>query len=161
VDEALQRLEPQFRKRYSHTGRPSIAPERLLRARRLQVLYGVRSERQRMAERGCPRAWRWVVGLSLKEEVWDASVFPKNRARFLEGELAQRWLRAVVRLLHQWQLIDEEHFRVDATLIRAHASERSYQPQSHPPAPGGGSGRGGEWLQRDTHESPTDPEAQL
>lgn len=161
VDEAMGELQPQFRKMYSHTGRPSIAPERLLRALLLQVLYSVRSERRLMEELSCHMAWRWFVGLSLNEEVWDASAFTKNRERFLEGDLAQRWLTAVVGMLRQRRLIDEEHFSVDATLIQANAGEQSYQPKPDPPAPGAGSGRRGELLKRDTHESSTDPDAQL
>jgi transposase len=161
VDEALRQLQPKLSKLYSHTGRPSIAPERLLRALLLQVLYGVRSERRLMEELACHMAWRWFVGLSLNEPVWDVTVFTKNRERFLQADLAQQWLAAVVRMLQQRRLIDEEHFSVDATLIGAHAGEQSYQPKQNPPAPGTGSGRRGELLKRDTHESKTDPDAQL
>jgi transposase len=161
VDEAMQQLQPQFRKLYSHTGRPGIAPERLLRALLLQVLYGVHSERRLMEELACHMAWRWFVGLSLNEDVWDVTVFTKNRERFLKGDLAQKWLGAVVGMLQQRRLIDEEHFSVDATLIGAHAGEQSYQPKPNPPAPGAGSGRRGELLKRDTHASKTDPDAQL
>ena len=161
VDEAMQQLQRHLRKLYSRTGRPSIAPERLLRALLLQVLYGVRSERRLMEELACHMAWRWFVGLSLNEEVWDVTVFTKNRERFLEGDLAQKWLAAVVRMLEQRRLIDGEHFSVDATLIGANAGEQSYQPKQNPPQPGSGSGRRGELLKRDTHESNTDADAQL
>jgi transposase len=161
VDEAMRQLQPQFRKLYSPTGRPSIAPERLLRALLLQVLYGVRSERRLMEELACHMAWRWFVGLSLNEEIWDVTVFTKNRERFLQGEVAQKWLQAVVRMLEQRRLIDGEHFSVDATLIGANAGEQSYRPKPNPPAPGAGSGRRGELLKRDTHVSTTDPDAQL
>ena len=112
-----------------------------------------------MEELACHMAWRWFVGLSLNESVWDVTVFTKNRERFLEGDIAQQWLASVVRMLQQRQLIDEEHFSVDATLIGANASERSYQPKADPPQTG--SGWGGEVLKRDTHESKTDPDAQL
>jgi transposase len=159
VDEAMKQLQPKLRKLYSHTGRPSIAPERLLRAMLIQVLYGVRSERRLMEELACHMAWRWFVGLSLNEAVWDVTVFTKNRERFLRGDVAQQWLQAVVRMLQQRQLIDEEHFSVDATLIGANAGEQSYQPKKNPPRTG--SGRRGELLKRDTHESRTDPDAQL
>jgi transposase len=159
VDEALKPLRAKLARLYSHTGRPSIAPERLLRALLIQVLYGVRSERRLMEELGCHMAWRWFVGLSLNETVWDVTVFTKNRERFLEGDVAQQWLASVVRMLQQRQLIDEEHFSVDATLIGANASERSYLPKSDPPQTG--SGRRGELLKRDTYESKTDPDAQL
>jgi len=161
VDEALKQMQPKLRNLYSHTGRPSIPPERLLRALLLQVLYGVRSERRLMEELACHMAWRWFVGLSLNEAVWDVTVFTKNRERFLDGDLAQQWLAAVVGMLQRRQLIDAEHFSVDATLIGAHAGEQSYQPKQNPPAPGSGSGRRGELLKRDTHESKTDPDAQL
>lgn len=161
VDEAMRQLQPHFRQLYSHTGRPSIAPERLLRALLLQVLYGVRSERRLMEELACHLAWRWFVGLSLNEEVWDVTVFTKNRERFLRGDVAQKWLAAVVGMLEQRRLIDAEHFSVDATLLAANAGEQSYQPKPNPPAPGAGSGWRGELLKRDTHESSTDPDAQL
>lgn len=161
VDEAMKQLQPKFRKLYSHTGRPGIAPERLLRAMLIQILFGVRSERRLMEELACHMAWRWFVGLSLNEAAWDVTVFTKNRERFLRGDIARQWLAAVVKMLQQRQLIDEEHFSVDATLIGANAGEQSYQPKQNPPAPGAGSGRRGELLKRDTHESKTDPEAQL
>jgi len=112
-----------------------------------------------MEELGCHMAWRWFVGLSLNEAVWDVTVFTKNRERFLRGDVAQQWLAAVVRMLQQRHLIDEEHFSVDATLIGANAGEGSYQPRQNPPRTG--SGRRGELLKRDTHESKTDPDAQL
>ena len=160
VDEAMEELQPELGKLYSHTGRPSIAPERLLRALLLQVLYGVRSERRLMEELACHMAWRWFVGLSLNEEVWNATVFTKNRERFLRGEIAEQWLKAVVGMLQRRKLVDEEHFSVDATLIRACASQKSYQPKANPPR-GKGSGAKGELLKRDTHQSKTDPDAQI
>ena len=159
VDEAMKPLRPKLSRLYSETGRPGIAPERLLRALLIQVLYGVRSERRLMEELACHMAWRWFVGLSLNEAVWDVTVFTKNRERFLKGDIAQQWLASVVRMLQQRRLIDEEHFSVDATLIGANAGERSYQPKSDPPK--SGSGWRGELLKRDTHESKTDPDAQL
>jgi transposase len=159
VDEAMKPLRCKLARLYSDTGRPGIAPERLLRALLIQVLYGVRSERRLMEELACHMAWRWFVGLSLNESVWDVTVFTKNRERFLDGDIAQQWLASVVQMLRQRQLLDEEHFSVDATLIGANASERSYQPKAEPPQTG--SGWGGEVLKRDTHESKTDPDAQL
>lgn len=161
ADAALRRMESRFMALYSHTGRPSIAPERLLRALLLQVLYGYRSERRLMQEMQYNFALRWFVGLTMDEKPWDVTVFTKNRERFLQAELAQEWLQAVVLEARAEQLLDEEHFSVDGTLIEAWASERSYQPKDHPPAPGQGSGRRGELLKRDTHESKTDPEARL
>ena len=161
VDEAMRPVRGKLGQLYSHTGRPGIAPERLLRALLLQVLYGVRSERRLMEELDCHMAWRWFVGLSLNEEAWDVTVFTKNRERFLEGDIAQQWMAAVVRMLRQRGLVDEEHFSVDATLLGAQASEQSYQPKPDPPAEGQGSGRRGELLKRDTHVCQTDPDAQL
>jgi transposase len=154
-------MENRFAALYSHTGRPSIAPERLLRAQLLLVLYGYPSERRLMQEMQYNFAFRWFVGLSMDEKPWDVTVFTKNRERFLEAELAQEWLKAVVLEARAEQLLDEEHFSVDGTMIRAWASEGSYQPKDHPPAPGQGSGRRGELLKRDTHESKTDPDARL
>jgi hypothetical protein len=104
-------------------------------------------------------ALRWFVGLSMGEEPWDVTVFTKNRDRFLKGAVAEAWLQAVVREAHQAKLLDEEHFSVDGTLIRAWASERSYRPKDDPPAPGQGTGRRGKLLKRDVFASRTDPEA--
>jgi transposase len=161
ADAVLRRMEGRFSKLYSRTGRPSIAPERLLRALLLQVLYGYRSERRLMQEMRYNFALRWFVGLTMGEAPWDVTVFTKNRERFLQAELAQQWLQAVVLEARAEHLLDEEHFSVDGTLLEAWASERSYQPKDDPPAPGQGSGRRGELLKRDTHESSTDPEARL
>ncbi len=160
-DAVLRRMESRFAVLYSHTGRPSIAPERLLRALLLQVLYGYRSERRLMQEMRYNFALRWFVGLSMDEKPWDVTVFTKNRERFLQAELAQEWLKSVVLEARAEKLLDEEHFSVDGTLIEAWASERSYQPKDDPPAPGQGSGRRGKLLKRDTHASTTDPEARL
>src|SRR5258708_3879122 len=157
VDEALREVQPKLRRLYSHTGRPSIAPERLLRALLLQVLYGVRSERRLMEEMTCHMAWRWFVGLSLNEAVWDVTVFTKNRERFLRGDIAQQWLAAVVRMLQQRRLIDEEHFSVDATLIGAQASEHRYKPTQQTPAARGGDGPRRDLLKPHTPQPPTPP----
>ena len=131
VDEALRQLQPQFRKLYSHTGRPGIAPERLLRALLLQVLYGVRSERRLMEELACHMAWRWFVGLSLNEEVWDVTVFTKNRERFLQGDLAQRWLVAVVEMLRQRRLIGVNQPRLDLLELRKEVGQLRNQVTNH------------------------------
>jgi hypothetical protein len=121
----------------------------------------LRSERRLMQEMRYNFALRWFVGLTMSEAPWDVTVFTKNRDRFLEAELAQEWLKAVVLEARQARLLDEEHFSVDGTLIEAWASEKSYQPKNDPPAPGQGTGRRGALLKRDTHESRTDPEARL
>lgn len=159
ADRALQRLEPVFEKLYASTGRPSVPPEQVLRALLLQVLYGFRSERRRMEEMRYNFALRWFVGLTMSQEPWDVTVFTKNRARFLESDLAQQWLKAVVMEAHDAKLIDPEHFSVDGTLIQAWASEGSYRPKDDPPSTG--TGRGGKLLKRDVFESSTDPDARL
>jgi transposase len=159
ADAALQRMEVHWDELYSRRGRPSVPPEQLLRAMLLQVLYGYRSERRLMEEMRYNFALRWFVGLSMGDEPWDVTVFTKNRDRFLKGDVADAWLRAVVREAHQAKLLDEEHFSVDGTLIRAWASERSYQRKDDPPAPGQGTGRRGKLLKRDVFASRTDPEA--
>jgi transposase len=159
ANRALRRMEPQFQKLYSTTGRPSVPPEQVLRAMLLQILYGFRSERRLMEEMRYNFALRWFVGLTMGQPPWDVTVFTKNRARFLESDLAQQWLKAVVMEAHQAQLIDPDHFSVDGTLIQAWASENSYRPKHDPPRTG--TGRGGKLLKRDTHESRTDPDARL
>jgi transposase len=159
ADRALQRMEVNWDELYSERGRPSVPPEQLLRAMLLQILYGYRSERRLMEELQYNFALRWFVGLSMGEEPWDVTVFTKNRERFLRGAVAEAWLKAVVLEADECKLIDREHFSVDGTLIRAWASERSYQPKDDPPGPGQGTGRHGKLLKRDLYESRTDPEA--
>lgn len=160
-DQALKRMEARFSAMYSHTGRPAIAPERLLRALLLQVLYGYRSERRLMQEMQYNFALRWFVGLGMSEQPWDVTVFTKNRDRILKHDLAQEWLQAVVEEARAANLLDEEHFSVDGTLIQAWASEKSYQPKDDPPAPGQGSGRNGRLQRRDLYGSKTDADARL
>jgi IS5 family transposase len=133
----------------------------LLRALLLQVLYGYRSERRLMEEMRYNFALRWFVGLTMNEQPWDVTVFTKNRQRLIESQIAQEWLRLIVLQARQEQLLDEEHFSVDGTLIDAWASEKSYQPKPDPPAPGAGSGRRGNLLKRDLYESTTDGDARL
>jgi len=161
VDAALAELQPRLAQAYSRRGRPSVVPEQMVRALLLQLLYSVRSERRLMMELEAHMAWRWFVGLEINQPAWDASSFSKNRQRFLNAHLAQQMLAAVVREAQRRQLLSEEYFTVDGTLIEAWASEKSYQPRPDPPAPGAGSGRRGEWLKRDLYFSRTDPEAQL
>jgi transposase len=144
---------------YSRLGRPSIPPERLLRALLLQVLYSIRSEQQLMEQIDYNLLFRWFVGLNPDDEVWDASVFSKNRDRMIAGEVSQRLLEAVLQQASEQQLLSEEHFTVDGTLIQAWASRKSFVPKEQPPARG--SGWKGKKLLRDTHESKTDPEARL
>src|SRR5580704_18509627 len=140
---------------------PSMAPEKLLRAMLLQVLYSVRSERALMDQMNLHLGFRWFVGLSLSDEVWDASTFSKNRERLLGGDIAVEFLTAVLAEARRKHWLSDERFTVDGTLIEAWASMRSYEPKDDPPAPGQGSGRRGELQKRDLYESKTDPEARL
>jgi transposase len=158
-DEALGELTRRFAGLYSRLGRRSIAPEKLLRALRLQVLYSIRSERLLMEQLEYNLLFRWFVGLNMDEVVWDATVFSKNRERLLEGDIAQAFFEAVVAQAREKNLLSDEHFTVDGTLLEAWASKKSYQKKENPPEKGSGSR--GEVLLRDTHESKTDPDAML
>jgi transposase len=159
VDVALGELWGHFEALYSRYGRPSIAPERLLRALLLQALYSIRSEEQLMEQINYNLLFRWFVGLNPDDGVWDATVFSKNRERMLAGEVSQGLLAAVVKQAGEHQLLSEEHFTVDGTLIQAWASRKSFVAKDPPPTKGTGSG--GKKLLRDTHESKTDGEARL
>jgi transposase len=148
VDRALARMHEDFERMYSHTGRPSIAPERLLRAQLLMVLYSIRSEPQLMEQLDYNLLFRWFVGLEMDDPIWDVSVFTKNRERLIAGEVSQRLLEAVLVEARAHGLLSEEHFTVDGTLIEAWAAARSFQEKNDPPGPGQGSGSGGEVLLR-------------
>lgn len=161
VDRALKQMDSELSKLYATTGRPSIAPERLLRAQLLMVLYSIRSERQLMEQLNYNLLFRWFVGLEMDDPVWDVTVFTKNRERLIAGQASQQLLLAVIDEARQHQLLSEEHFTVDGTLIQAWASRRSFREKKDPPAPGSGSGDRGELLLRDRVESTTDPEARL
>jgi len=159
VDVALGELWAHFEALYSRNGRPSIPPERLLRALLLQALYSVRSEQQLMEQINYNLLFRWFVGLNPDDGVWDATVFSKNRERMMAGDVSQRLLAAVVKQAGEHQLLSEEHFTVDGTLIQAWAGRKSFVAKDPPPPKGTGSR--GEKLLRDTHESRTDAEARL
>ena len=160
VDQALGDLSAHFDTLYARGGRPSIPPEQLLRALLLQVLYGVRSERQLMEQVDFNLLYRWFVGLAMDEEAWDPTVYSKNRERLLQGEVSQRLLVAVVEQARAQSLLSEEHFTVDGTLLEAWAIlRRSFEPEDPPPTKGTGS-RGKKCL-RDTHESTTDSASAL
>ena len=159
VDQALGELSGRFDELYAATGRPSIAPEKLLRALLLQALYGKRSERLLMEELDYSLLFRWFVGLAIDDEVWDATVFSKNRDRLIAGEIASRFFVAVRGQLEKSGLLSDEHFTVDGTMLEAWANRRSFREKAEPPERG--SGHGGKRLLRDTHESQTDPEARL
>ncbi len=128
---------------YSRTGRPSIAPERLLRATLLMVLYSIRSERQLMEQMNYNLLFRWFVGLEMDDPVWDVTVFTKNRERLIAGAVSQQLLEAVLVEAREHDLLSEEHFTVDGTLIQAWAAARSFKDKPDPPAPGSGSGQQG------------------
>ena len=159
VDVGLKDMGAHFAALYARRGRPSIPPERLLRALLLQALYSLRSETQLMEQLDYNLLYRWFVGLSASDEVWDVTVFTKNRQRLMEGEVSQRLLEAVLRQAQEKNLLSEEHFTVDGTMIQAWASRKSFVPKEKPPEKG--SGAGGKQLLRDTHESRSDPEARL
>lgn len=166
VDEVLGKLSPEFDRMYARQGRPSIAPEKLLRGQLLQMLYSVRSERLLMEEIDYSILFRWFIGLNLDEEVWDATTFTKNRDRLLEADVAQQFLAEVVEMARARSLVSDEHFSVDGTLLEAWASLKSYQrkegKQSSPEDPGNPTVNfHGEKRSNQTHESKTDPEARL
>ena len=155
----LQSLDAHFEGLYIRFGRPSIAPEKLVRASLLMVLYSIRSERQLMEQINYNLMYRWFVGLTMDDPVWDATVFTKNRERLMAGGVAERLFDSVLAQARAKNLLSEEHFTVDGTLIRAWASRDSFHPKDEPPSKG--TGAAGKLLLRDTHESKTDPEARL
>jgi transposase len=129
VDEALEVLSPDFERMYSPIGRPSIPPEKLLRALLLQAFYTVRSERQLMEQLDYNLLFRWFVGLAMDAPIWDVTVFTKNRERLLAGDVAARFLSAVMGQSRVKTLLSDEHFSVDGTLIEAWASMKSFRPK--------------------------------
>ena len=166
VERALTELSPEFQRLYSRIGRPSIPPERLLRASVLQMLYTIRSERQLMEQLNYNLLFRWFVGLDMDDRVWDATVFTKNRERLLRGQVDVRFFDAILEQAREKGLLSDEHFTVDGTLIEAWASQKSFQRKD------GRSRRRttraipsvdfrGEKRTNETHESKTDPEARL
>lgn len=166
VDEALEVLSPEFEKLYSQLGRPSIPPEKLLRALLLQAFYSIRSERQLMEQLDYNLLFRWFVGLAMDAPVWDVTVFTKNRERLLDGDVAAKFMAAVLSQSRIKTLLSDDHFSVDGTLIEAWASMKSFRRKDgsdEPPAPGrnGQSNFRGEKRSNETHQSTTDPEAKL
>jgi len=166
VDEVLRSLSPEFSRMYASEGRPSIAPEKLLRALVVQMLYSIRSERLLMEEIEYSILFRWFVGLNLDEEVWDATVFTKNRDRLLEADVAKQFLAQVVELARQKGFVSDEHFTVDGTLLEAWASAKSFQPKDGRKGPPDDPGNPtvnfrGQRRANETHESKTDPDARL
>jgi transposase len=167
TDEALRQLRPRFNSLYAKTGRPSIAPEKLLRALLLQALYSVRSERMLMEQLDYNLLFRWFVGLNMDDAIWDVTVFTKNRERLLDGDIAEAFFQAVLQQARERGLLSDEHFTVDGTLLEAWASVKSYQRKDGknavpPDDPGNATvDFHGETRSNDTHESKTDPEAKM
>jgi transposase len=127
TDDALRHLQRRFNKLYAKTGRPSIAPEKLLRALLLQALYSVRSERLLMEQLDYNLLFRWFVGLNMDDAIWDVTVFTKNRERLLDGDIAEAFFQAVLEQARERSLLSDEHFTVDGTLPEAWASVKSCQ----------------------------------
>ena len=168
VNKALKDLSGRFAEMYSSIGRPSIAPEKLLKALLLQVLFSIRSERMLIEQLDYNLLFRWFVGLSMDDAVWNHSTFSKNRDRLIDSDIAIHFLRSVTAQAREAGLLSDEHFSVDGTLVEAWASLKSFRPKGDGPgATGSGSGRNrtvnfrGEQRKNDTHESTTDPDARL
>jgi transposase len=168
VNEALAALERDFAALYSPIGRPSIPPEKLLRAMLLQAFYSIRSERLLMERLEYDLLFRWFVGIGVDDAAWDHSVFSKNRDRLLEGDIAAKFLAAVLAQPKVKKLLSTDHFSVDGTLIEAWASMKSVKPKDgagEPPAEGGGRNAEadfhGQKRSNDTHASTTDADARL
>jgi transposase len=167
VDRALRELSAEFARLYPKSGRPSIPPEKLLRALLLQLLYSIRSERQLIEQLDYNLLFRWFVGLSMDDPVWDPTVFTKNRERLLRGDIARAFFERVLAQAQARQLLSAEHFTVDGTLIEAWASLKSFQPKhARPTPPPDDPGNPtvnfhGERRTNATHASRTDPEARL
>jgi len=168
VNEALVQLNGLFNKLYDDYGRPSIPPEKLMRALLLQVFYSVRSERQICEQLRYNLLFRWFVGLAIDDAVWDHSVFSKNRDRLLEHAVVEAFFTEIMRLADARGLLSKEHFSVDGTLIQAWASHKSFRPKDggNDQTPSGpGRNAQSDWKGKprtnDTHESTTDPDARL
>jgi transposase len=168
VNEALAALSEEFSALYARMGRPSIPPEKLLRAMLLQAFYSIRSERQLMERLEFDLLFRWFAGLGVDDAVWDHSTFSKNRDRLLEGDVSAKLLSAVLAQPRVKRLLSTDHFSVDGTLVEAWASMKSFRPKDgsgEPPPPGGGRNREtdfhGQKRSNETQASTTDPEARL
>src|SRR5208282_1496486 len=162
VDEILKDMSSQFAKLYSDVGRPSIAPERLLRSLLLQIFYSVRSERLLIEHVRYNLLFRWFVGMEMDEAVWNHAVFSKNRERLLNEEVAETFFQRVLDRARPF--MSDEHFTVEGTLIEAWASQKSFRPKDgtgKPAGPGGEVDFKGEKRKNQTHEATTDPDARL
>ena len=167
ADAALARLSPEFDALYSRLGRPSIPPERLLRALLLQCFYTIRSERLLMEQLNYNMLFRWFVGMNMDDPIWNVTVFSKNRDRLLAGGIAKLFLEQVVAEARERKLTSDEHFSVDGTLIEAWAGQKSFRKKDDDDRPPSGGPKNptvnfhGQTRRNDTHQSTTDPEARL
>jgi transposase len=172
ADQALVEMSSRFDEIYGSDGRPSIAPERLVRALLLQMLYSVRSERMLMEQMQYNLLFRWFVGLSVSEPVWHPTVFTKNRDRLLDGAVAEEFFNRIVEQARSRKLLSDEHFTVDGTLVEAWAGHKSFQKKRNdgadplnPPPPDHSGNPTVNWHKEkrsnETHQSLTDPEARL
>jgi transposase len=165
TDRALERISPQLGTLYVHFGRPSIAPEKLLRALLLQALFTIRSERQLMEQLDYNLLFRWFVGLGMDDAVWSPTTFSKNRDRLLDGDVAAAFFNAILIHADTERLLSDEHFTVDGTLLEAWASHKSFRPRDQDPPTDGGSNPSvdfhGDRRRNATHQSTTDPDARL
>jgi transposase len=168
VDRVLKRLSPRFEGMYAEGGRPSIPPEKLLRALLLQCLYSVRSERLLMEQLDYNLLFRWFVGLNMDDPIWDFTVFSKNRERLLEADVARAFFEEIGKLAREQGLLSDEHFTVDGTLIEAWAGQKSFKPRAGAQPSPTDSNAGnpslnfrGQRRTNDTHVSTTDADAKL
>ena len=165
VDKALMELSPEFSKMYSHTGRPGIAPEKLLKALLLQALYSIRSNRLLMEEITYSILFRWFLDIAVDDRVWDHSTFSQNQERLLRSEIATKFFSKILEQARAGGLLSDEHFTVDGTLIESWASLKSFRPKDDPPSSPKGRNQDvdyrGQKRKNDTHASTTDPQAKL
>jgi transposase len=165
TDRALERLSPKFGTLYINFGRPSVPPEKLLRALLLQAIYTIRSERQLMEQLEYNLLFRWFVGLGMDDAVWSPTTFTKNRDRLLDGDIAAAFFEAVLIHADTARLLSDDHFTVDGTLLEAWASQKSFRPRDQDPPPDGGGNPTvnfhGQRRSNVTHQSTTDPDARL
>src|ERR1700757_3696847 len=159
VRDVLMELNRSFARLYAKDGRPSVPPEQLLSALLIQALYGIRSERQLMEQLNYNLLYRWFVGLSPDDAVWDPTTFTKNRERLQAGEVFGKFMTRLLNLPEVKPLLSDEHFSVDGTLIEAWASQRSFRPKHG--SDGDGSNFHGQTRKNDTHRSTTDPDSRL
>lgn len=167
IDQALSELNDKFEQLYADEGRSSIAPERLIRASLLQVLFTIRSERQLVEHIRFNMLYRWFVGLEMDDAVWHHATFSKNRERLLDESLMTSLFKSVLKIAQRHRLLSSEHFSVDGTLLDAWASHKSFKPKDRkdndddPPSGGKERDFRNERRSNETHVSSTDPEAEL